>query len=206
MSAYEALRAALSNWLSKQAQDVVRLAERVLGVRSGDSLTRLLDELNDYYKGLSGVMPENQQAAIRDIARTAMNRVTASVGKSAGVTEDWLSGYLSRYYSDTSKRLCEANLTQVERIIASADGDAVGALRSKLGDWGEKRAEVMARHEAAMALNKTLVAGFKRAGYSAVWKAPPGSCKICLTLHDQTITTLTPPLHKGCACTVDAVR
>ena len=182
---------------------MLRLAERVLGFRSGDSLTRLLDELNGYYKDLSRVMPANQQAAIREIARTAMNRVTASVGKSAGVTEDWLSGYLSRYYSDTAERLCGANLTQVERIVAGADGDAVSALRSKLADWGEARAEVMARHEAAMALNKTLVAGFKAAGYSAVWKAPPGSCKICLALHDQTVTTLTPPLHKGCACTVD---
>ena len=61
----------------------------------------------------------------------------------------------------------------------------------------------MARHEAALALNKTLVAGFKRAGHSSVWKAPPGSCKICLALNGQLITTLTPPLHKGCACTVD---
>ena len=182
---------------------MIRLAERVLGVRSGDALTRLLEELNSYYKDLSRVMPENQQAAIRDIARTAMQRVTASVGKSAGVTEDWLSGYLSRYYSDASNRLCNANLTQVEKIVAGADSDAVGALRSKLGDWGEQRAEVMARHEAAMALNKTLVAGFKAAGYSSVWKAAPGSCKMCMLMHDQTVTTLTPPLHKGCSCTVD---
>ena len=54
-----------------------------------------------------------------------------------------------------------------------------------------------------MAPNKTLVAGFKRAGYSAVWKVPPGACKICTLMHDQPVTTLTPPLHKGCACTVD---
>jgi len=179
----------------------VRLAERVLGVRSGDALTRLLDELNTYYADLSRVMPESQQAAIREIARTAMQRVTASVGKSAGVTEDWLSGYLSRYYSDATERLCNANLAQVERIVADADGDAVSALRSKLGDWGEKRADVMARHEAAMALNKTLVAGFKAAGYSSVWRAAPGSCKVCMLMNDQTVTTLTPPLHKGCACT-----
>ena len=181
----------------------MRLAERVLGVRSGDALTRLLDELSAYYEGLAGAMPADQKVAIEKIARTAMKRVTASVGKSAGVTEDWLSGYLSQYYSDASRRLCRANLAQVERIVAGADGDAVNALRSKLGGWGDVRAEVMARHEAAMALNKTLVAGFKVAGYSAVWKAPPGSCKMCLLMNDQTVTTLTPPLHKGCACTVD---
>ena len=109
MGAYEALRAALSKWLSKQAQDVIRLAERVLGFRSGDSLTRLLEELNAYYADLSRVMPENQQAAIRDIARAALERVKASVGKSAGVTESWLSEYLGRYYTDTSTRLCNAN-------------------------------------------------------------------------------------------------
>jgi hypothetical protein len=182
---------------------VLRLAQRVLGVRSGDSLTRLVEELNAYYKDLAGAMPADQKAAIEGIARTAMERITASVGNSADVTEDWLSGYLGRYYSDTSERLCKANLAQVERIIAGADGDAVSALRSKLVDWGDARAEVMARHEAAMALNKTLVAGFKRAGYSSVWRAAPGSCKMCLAMNDVTVTTLTPPLHKGCACTVD---
>ena len=54
-----------------------------------------------------------------------------------------------------------------------------------------------------MVLNKTLVAGFKAAGYSSVWRAASGSCKICTLMHDQTVTALTPPLHKGCACTVD---
>jgi len=203
VGAYEALRAALSKWLSKQAQDVVRLAERVLGVRSGDSLTRLVTELDVYYADLSRVMPADQKTAIEGIARTAMDRVTASVGPDSGVTEGWLSGYLNGYYGNANERLCSTCQKQVERYIAGADGDAVSALRSKLGDWGDKRAEVMARHEASMALNKTLVAGFYRAGYSAVWKAPPGSCKICTLLHDQPVTTLTPPLHKGCACTVD---
>ena len=62
----------------------MRLAERVLGVRSGDSLTRLVEELNAYYEGLAGAMPADQKVAIEQIARTAMKRVTASVGKSAG--------------------------------------------------------------------------------------------------------------------------
>lgn len=180
----------------------MRLAERVLGVRTGDSLTRLVSEINAYYEDLSRVMPTDQKAAIEKIARTAMERVTASVGESSGVTEDWLSGYLNRYYGDAKERLCEACQKQVERYIAGADGDVVSSLREKLGDWGENRAEVMARHEAAMALNKTLVAGYRQAGYSSVWRAAPGSCKMCLLLNDQTVTTLTPPLHKGCACTV----
>jgi hypothetical protein len=53
-----------------------------------------------------------------------------------------------------------------------------------------------------MALSKTLVAGFKRAGYSSFWKAAPGSCKICLLMNDQTVMTLMLPLHKGYACTM----
>jgi len=182
---------------------VIRLAERVLGVRSGEVLARLVTEINAYYRDLAGTMPADQKAAIEGIARTAMGRVTASVGEDSGVTEGWLAGYLERYYSDASERLCEVNRKQVERIIAGADGDVVSALREKLSDWGDKRAEVMARHEASMALNKTLVAGFHRAGYSAVWKTAPGSCQMCMLLNDQTVTTLTPPLHKGCACTVD---
>ena len=42
----------------------MRLAERVLGVRSGDSLTRLLEELNGYFADLSRVMPADQKAAV----------------------------------------------------------------------------------------------------------------------------------------------
>lgn len=181
----------------------MRLAERVLGVRSGESLKRLVDEIDAYYKDLSRVMPADQKAAIERIARTAMERVTASVGEGSGVTEGWLTGYLNGYYSDANERLCQTCQRQMEKIIAGADGDVVSALREKLGDWGENRAEVMARHEAALALNKTLVAGFYRAGYSAVWKAAPGSCKMCMLLNDQTVTTLVPPLHRGCSCTVD---
>jgi hypothetical protein len=169
----------------------------VLGVRTGgDALARLLEELGRYYDDLSRVMPADQRAAIERIARTAM-------GGPAGVTEGWLSDYLGRYYSDATERLCGVNQAQIERIIARSDGDTVDALRRKLTDWGDKRAEVMARHEAAMALNKTLVAGFKAAGYSSVWRAAPGSCKVCTLMNDQPVTTLTPPLHKGCACTVD---
>lgn len=89
------------------------------------------------------------------------------------------------------------NLAQIEQAIAGADGDVVSALRSKLGDWGDKHVEVMARHEAGMALNKTLVAGFTRAGYSSVWKAAPGSCKMCLLMNDQPVTTLTPLAPQG---------
>lgn len=182
---------------------MLRLAQRILGVRSGEALTRLIDELNAYYKELSLAMPADQKAAVERIARTAMGRITASVDESSGVTEGWLTGYLNKYYGDVNERLCKVCQTQVQRCIAGADGDVVGALREKLGDWGEKQAEVMARHEAAMALNKTLVAGFRQAGYSSVWRSAPGCCKMCLALNDQTITTLTPPLHKGCACTVD---
>lgn len=181
----------------------MRLAERVLGVRSGDALARLVQEINAYYESLASVMPADQKAAIQNIARTAMERVASRVGESSGVTEEWLSGYLERYYSQTNERLCRTCRRQIEKYIAGADGDVVTSLRSKLANWKDTRAEVMARHEMAMALNKTLVTGFHQAGYSTVWKAAPGSCRMCLTLDGQTITTLTPPLHKGCACTVD---
>ena len=55
--------------------------------------------------------------------------------------QDMLSGYLNRYYGDANERLCQTCLKQVERYIAGADGDVVSALRSKLGDWGDMRAD-----------------------------------------------------------------
>ena len=60
----------------------------------------------------------------------------------------------------------------------------------------------MARTEAAMAVNEALVAGYRAAGYHSVWVSAPGCCRICTKLNGRTVTTLKPPLHKGCVCSV----
>lgn len=60
----------------------------------------------------------------------------------------------------------------------------------------------MAKHELALAANEALVAGYRAAGYTSVWQSAPGCCKICTRLNGRTVTTLKPPLHKGCVCGV----
>ena len=50
--------------------------------------------------------------------------------------------------------------------------------------------------------NEALVAGYRQAGYESVWRSAPGCCRLCNKLNGQTVTTLKPPLHKGCGCTV----
>ena len=60
----------------------------------------------------------------------------------------------------------------------------------------------MARTEAAFMRNEALIAAYRKAGYHSKWKSAAGCCRICTLLNGQTITTLKPPLHKSCGCTV----
>ena len=61
---------------------------------------------------------------------------------------------------------------------------------------------MMAANEACFATNEAMVAGYRAAGYRTEWQAAPSCCRICQRYDDQTITTLKPPLHKGCTCGV----
>ena len=101
------------------------------------------------------------------------------------------------------ERLAGANLADMARAIEGREPEGLlERLRGRLGAWGGVRAEAMARFEAAKAHNDARIEGFRSAGYAAVWVAPSGECPACKALDGKAVTTLRPPLHKGCACQV----
>lgn len=108
-------------------------------------------------------------------------------------------------FGDTAVRLQKGLVEDVERIVNAAVGDNVSLvdeLDKKLKRDVRARVYSVAKTEAAMARNGIIVKSYHKAGFHAVWKASPTCCEPCRKLNGVVVSTLTPPLHKGCACTV----
>lgn len=199
----DGLRGAFAAWLKVQASDVIRLAERILGVRRAQDSQALMEALERYYEEAAMNLPSDLKAAVRKVCELAKARLAKDLPDAGAITQEWLEEHVQGYYSEMGKRLCKANLGEIERLVSRVDSaDIIDALIAKLTNWPEKRARQMAANEIMFALNNTLIAGYARAGYTSIWKGSSAECPACQALNGQTITVLRPPLHKGCMCSV----
>lgn len=233
---YDRLEAGFHAWLTRQADDIEVMLPESAGRRSvaegterrtvkmGDK-KRLLNNINDYYdqlakqgaKDLSDAIQKGEfpgwrdvNNALEEIARSTWAQVSSELGAASAPPEEWCRGYLTRYRSDMSERLCKANADELARALKRGTEDdetAYKQLSDMLAQWrlkgtGKWRCGNMARIEVAMMRNEAMIAAYRQAGYSSVWHSAPGCCRICANMNGRTVTTLKPPLHKGCGCVV----
>lgn len=192
------------------------LPRRIIS-RLGSYYRRLMDPDDEY--GLEQAINNNEYPewaslndALADIAQGAWRLVAADIGDEAP-NENWCKGYLDKYRQNMTDRLCRANYDELVRALKKAgisdENNGINKMISTmLHGWrrGEyrtcSRGVNMARTEAAFMRNEAMIAAYRYAGYSSVWQSAPGCCKICTAMNGQTITTLKPPMHKGCGCGV----
>ena len=232
---FDRLESGFHQWLSRQADDIQRMADEILTERAGSiagearavkmgDKNRLLRSINDYYEQLAqdgakdladaieaGEFPgwRDVNDALKQIARSTWRQVSSEL-KGEAPPEGWCRGYLQRYRTDMSERLCRANesaLTKALQVEGEDDAQLHRRLSDMLAQWrrketGQWRCGNMARTEIAMMRNEAKIAAYRRAGYASKWRSAPGCCLICTRMNGQTITTLKPPLHKGCVCSV----
>ena len=167
---------------------------------------RVTDAVNKYYAELAKRgMPGGVEDALTGICQDARARLAAQHGDQAAVIDDeWMRGFLERYSGSMSDRLITANRDEVLRLIHGASEGEVDRLLEKLDLWGTERAENMADMETMLLSNELFVAAYRRMGYQSLWIPGAGCCRICQGMIGLTVTTLKPPLHKGCNCTVTA--
>lgn len=203
-SQLRALEKAFSKWLTRQAADITKIAEDVFGKRAKTQWDEFNLAVEKYFDALKKEgIPKDIKRAVESVTNTAIERIRADVGSEAdGIDEKWIQRYLEIYYADERDRLLDANEKAIKKYAKEQDSDQIGRLIKKLSDWGDNRAQRMAEIESAMALNEALVAGYKEAGYMTEWRSGAGCCKICISLNGRSVTTLKPPLHKGCTCSV----
>ena len=202
----EALRAAFSRWLSEQADALIALLPGEGRARKETiSLEAFRRAAAKYYDALiKKPLPEDVTQAIGAVTDAAFKRIAGELpDESERIDRQWLEGFAERYYSEARERLIGAQRAAVERLAKQdMTAEELLNLTKKLRGWGRDRAVNMAKYERALAANEALVAGYRASGYTSVWQSAPGCCKICTRLNGRTVTTLKPPLHKGCVCTV----
>ena len=201
----KALKTAFAKWLTWQAGQIRKIVEKITGQRDAEIAKKITAALNAFWKDVRAEgMPGDIKAAVESATRTAWDRVRADVqpGEADVIDEKWMRGYFEQYYAGMEGRLIDANEAAVRKLLGGATEEEIDNLYEKLTQWPENRADLMARTEAAMAVNEAMVAGYRAAGYYSVWQAAPGCCRICVGMNGQIVTTLKPPLHKGCGCGV----
>lgn len=230
---YEKLEKATRAWLEAQAEGVLSLlagteekgaSETGIERRAKRKYTykHLVESLNSYYRAVAhdgadalaqavedGVFPDwkDMTEALDGMARDAWAGVADEMG-GTGVGEEWMRGFMKRYAADMGTRLSVANYGELERAIRRAENagdDAFEALEGALGRWhNSDKAATMANNEVAMCVNEAKIAGYRKAGYQSIWISGANCCPACQRLNGVTVTTLKPPLHTGCTCTVRA--
>ena len=205
-AALEALRAAFSAWLARQALDVRRMIRGSLVSGSVGNLRALKLEIIRYFAEETGRgLSEEALEAVRAVTDAGLMRVIADTTQEENerIGQAWIDGFDARYAAAMSARLNRANRNAAIRLLGvTGDKDRVDYALSALAAWPGQRAQMMAANEACFATNEAMVAGYRAAGYKTEWQAAPSCCRICQRYDDQTITTLKPPLHKGCTCGV----
>ena len=201
-----ALKAAFVRWLNEQADDLIALLPgEGRAKKETISLDAFRKAADKYYDALiKKPLPEDVTKAIADVTDAAFARVCEELPDESGrIDRAWLEGFAERYYDEARERLIGAQRAAVERLAKQdMTAEELLNLTRKLRGWGRDRAGNMAKYERALAMNEALVAGYRASGYTSIWQSAPGCCKICTALNGRTVTTLKPPLHKGCVCTV----
>lgn len=202
---YTAMEAGIRAWLREDGSALLLFLAQQPECRSAaDAGRSLIEKVKSYYADLEAHMPEDLQRAIDDISAAAYTQAAQQLGSDAP-PRDWFNGRLKYFYGDEMERLKHVNAAEVERIIKDAigqDKSLWGVLNQRISGWPEDRAEALARTEAAFTQNKMLIRTIRKAGYLAVWHTAPGCCALCQKMDGVVVTTLSPPLHPGCCCTV----
>ncbi len=200
----KALREAFSAWLGAQAEAVIGIIQKAYGQRS--ARTDALKLCAEYFEGLMNEpMPDDLRAAVKERLNRTLDAVREELaeGEAEPLDEAFTDRYTAYYLSGLRERIVTANGDYVRKKLERAKSEEdVDAIYADLRSWSGRRADNAAVYEQSLAESYMRVAGYHEAGYEAVWRSAPGCCRLCTGLNGQTITTLKPPLHKGCGCGV----
>jgi hypothetical protein len=217
-------KAAAQKIVSKERRHVIKAMEKHLGERSLSSFEQWLE---DYYRELLPVVRDSMRPAvlalaeaIRAIASTEVNNTNATIDKTV---DEYLEAQAQAHTirsKATIKRLL--NRAEMENL------DTVELITARLNEWEEKRADQIANDSTVSVAGRIAKVVFAAAGIQRLmWSAIGAeSCPYCSELDGRIVgidepflskdselesedgrmpinkPTLTPPLHKGCQCSI----
>jgi len=171
---YSRTAKAFTEWLERQADDVMQIVDEETGGARSIELRkasetapeRIRSRLASYYRRLqdpkdeagleasieSGEFPgwKDANAALEDIAGQAFERIGNELGESGKPDDEWKKGYLKRYRDRMTTRLCQANFDQLADAIRRAgesDEDLHEMMATTLQSWRRMEYDTAARGE-----------------------------------------------------------
>jgi len=201
---------------------------KYLAKRNVQGLESYLDEFYDEF-------PKYIQNKLRPVVMSFAEQIQAEaareVGSAEGLTEELLK-FVEDYLAIYAKRHISSSTGQLRSLISKTDLEEVAdALRARLEEWGEKRAEKIGDNEAvrlngSIAREVFIAAGILRMKWVATGTS---TCPFCMKFDGRVVGIETPfvdagdiikikgqpwmeikgahfhpPLHQGCDCTISA--
>jgi hypothetical protein len=202
------LERAFGVWLDMQREQLRERFTRSAKLRHEQrvNVTDVTKDINDYYDKLLLAMNNQEDTAWKEVTDAVEELARAEWKKTARgavlsePTEEFKQGFLKRYDREAAKRLCNANRKKlIDAINREGKTEFAEVMEGAFADWDKKD---FAGYEQALLLNEVKVALFRSNGFYAEWASSANSCQACQALDGSRVTTLKPPLHKGCDCTV----
>lgn len=220
----------------RAADNVSRYENKALAKLLSDStdLESFLNDLPDVYDRLPDVIKREFSPVFSSFA-SALQGVISEEIASGDPTDTILSPelqqFLSEYGDSLTNRWVRSSQGQLTEL-ADAEEAEIQDIEDRIDEWGQTRAEKVARNESVRLNGAIARALYTFFGVSTiVWVTSAKPCPICVTLEGQEIETTGyfvkeggevdpgdgettplqtrtkighPPLHEGCTCSIAA--
>jgi hypothetical protein len=197
-------------------------------------VTRDVAGLESWLEGFYGDFPKYIQDKLRPVLTSFAEQIQAEAAREVGAAEgmtDEFKAFIEDYLLIYSKRHISSSSGQLRKLMDEWDvQDLAEALKDRLEEWGEKRADKIAENETVRANNAIarevfIVAGIARLKWVAIGSE---TCPYCRALDGKVVGIQSafvdegdfkpsgqvpmkirgphfhPPLHGGCDCAVVA--
>lgn len=222
----EPLRAAAEKTVKRERSEVLAAVRKATAERNATSSLR--DFLNEYYRGEEppAYIGENLEPVLRalfeSIGQLAADEISAPY--EAERFGEWIDEYLYRFAWKYAIR----SRNQLENLLRKHSEEFEEYITERLDKWVEERPEQIASEERVQVSSEAAKAIWAAAGYtSLVWLAVGDTCEFCMALDGTTVgmsqpfvdegqsvngadggalspggAVFTPPVHRGCDCTI----
>ena len=204
-SLFEEVAASL---VAGEEKDIMPLARRLLGPKKAHGTKAMADFVaaNDaYYETYPSVVKKAMLPVVMTYGEAVLGVAAAEVGAQAAMTPEMMA-FLDAYAEGIGTFWASSSRGQIRSVAEKAIAEGVApveALTGRFAEWAEKRPGKTGDWETSRLGSAVSTETYRKAGLSARWVAGADACPICDDMDGQSVTDLEPPLHTGCACTVE---
>ena len=184
--------------VSREVNEVGRMISATLKTREAIGEGALLQRIADFYEGFPVTARDILLPVLLAFGEGVQAASAEEIGADAAVSP-LLSAFITEYAENFGGRHSLSSRRQLRKIIADSQADEISSnLRSRLGEWGEKRAAKIASREVIQAGAAFARATYQENGIQRIrWKTIGKNCPLCNKLEGRVVGIQGSFLAKG---------